>query len=272
MRPPHRVEKTKPISGVAAGRFIPRPSPLRPPAWWLYKQTQFRQAYSPAFQSLGTIMRNKPNLAGRPGPRRAQCAKQTQFGPAGQGGRRWDEVQMRKTNPISPAGPAEPPLGSILRNKPNLPPSAQGRAGEIVRNEANWPLAGVRRGRPTHEEPRGDRAKQSQFGHVARASPACVGAGFARGSESWAGRPCHYSGGQDIPLFRYPIIPPFQPEGDGAKQSQFRRLGRVAEGEMCKTNPCRHQRRCRAGTPNPFGYRSGQALRRAGGKIDRLRF
>ena len=56
-------KKTKPISGVSAGRFLPRPSSLRPPRWWLYKQTQFRPYADP---EIGV-------------PGRADRAKQSQF-------------------------------------------------------------------------------------------------------------------------------------------------------------------------------------------------
>jgi hypothetical protein len=67
-----QMRKTNPISAVAA---VGSP----------------RYSSIPSFQSSGAgrgaIVQNEPNSAGRPGPRRAKCAKRTQF-PAGPGGTR----------------------------------------------------------------------------------------------------------------------------------------------------------------------------------------
>jgi hypothetical protein len=85
----YRFKKTKPISGVAAGRFLPRPSSLRPARWWLYKQTQFRPYADP---EIGV-------------PGRADHAKQSQFGA---GAQEWARVAGR------------PRRGAIVRNKANF--------------------------------------------------------------------------------------------------------------------------------------------------------
>ena len=91
-------------------------------------------------------MRNKPNWADGAGPRSVKCAKRTQF---------------RPSRPSTALHYSSVPL---FHHSNPLP---------IVRNKANWPSGRRRAGRPTHEEPRGNRAKRSQS-----ARPGRVGRGL----------------------------------------------------------------------------------------------
>ena len=86
----------------------------------------------PAAAGLGRpIVRNKPNSAGRPGPRRAKCAKRTQFpvrpggaGPEGRGTR----VQLCETNPIRHPGQARGvPAGAYRAKQTQFGADGQGR-------------------------------------------------------------------------------------------------------------------------------------------------
>jgi hypothetical protein len=97
----------------AAGRL---PCGLPPPAraGRLYKQTQLG----------GPIVQNEPNWAGRPGSRRAKCAKRTQFARrcrVGRGHR--GEGRTCKTNPIL--------WGQICETNPICPSSAGNGAGRV---------------------------------------------------------------------------------------------------------------------------------------------
>jgi hypothetical protein len=99
------------------------------------------------------IVRNEPNFAraprngrGRAGPPRAKCAKRTQSGPAWAGpGTRWRKLQ-NEPNFGELAGGWNTQHSTILSFHHSGPMP-------IVRNEANCPLEGVGRGRPTYEEP-----------------------------------------------------------------------------------------------------------------------
>jgi len=95
----------------------------------------------------GANAQNEPNLPGRSGPRKAKCAKRSQFPPA-LGGTR---LQGRGTR-------------GIARNEPNLPPPRWDERDRSRQTKPIAPVEGVGRGRPTYEEWRAYRAKQSQFG------------------------------------------------------------------------------------------------------------
>ncbi len=122
-------------------------TPHDPP---LYKQTQF------------------PPMPGGTGPQgrgtRGTCARRSQFG--------GPIVQNEPNLPAAARGtrPGGVGHGANMQNEPNFrrPWAGRGRQGRgtrgrKVRNEANRPLGRCRAGRPTHEEPRGNRAKRTQF-------------------------------------------------------------------------------------------------------------
>ena len=102
--------------------------------------------WAPAPSPPGPIVRNEPNLAGRPEPRRAKCAKRTQFGPRGQ----------------ALAGPNvrnEPNFGEISSFKCEAGrPGGLRAQGPIVQNEAK--LAGPA---PRPGPRRAKCAKRTQF-------------------------------------------------------------------------------------------------------------
>jgi hypothetical protein len=193
------------------------------------------------------IVQNKPNLppaAPAPAGRlykqtqfgRANCAKQTQFA-----------AELCETNPIfrlwvadrEQTGAKTPPCGLPLRASPGGSYKQSQLAAGLWCETKPISL----RGRALRGE--GVLYKQTQFTHVARASHApdqagpklCAGADFARGSESWARRPCYcmpirrsaFPGGQIVrnkpnpggEIFHYSIIPPFQFDADCAKRTQF---------------------------------------------------
>jgi hypothetical protein len=126
---------------------------------------------------------NEANSPGRPGPRRAKCAKRTQLPEAGhRGGVSIADCRLRiadwgKTRSGMP-GPRPSTSGSrgaMVRNEPNFRRSGNREA--IVRNEANCPTRGTEAvsrlriadwGLPCARMPalgpaRGDGAKQTQF-------------------------------------------------------------------------------------------------------------
>jgi hypothetical protein len=190
------------------------------------------------------LCETKPNLGwlryqghGKLG-RGADCAKRTQFrGRAGWDGARGarDEGQMRKTNPISPAG-RHPEANRAKRTQfpatPGTRPAGR-RAGPIVRNEANLGQPGW--------GPGADCAKQTQFGADGQGRPSSrpkalalppIGGNCAEQSQfppdRIPHRSTHYSSiptrcrlcktkpisaGRDTPPFHYSIIPVFQPAG-----------------------------------------------------------
>ncbi len=89
------------------------------------------------------FMQNEPNFAGRSPARRAECAKQTQFGEGpwcktnpisgydGRGGAWGTRGQMRKTKPISPAGTGGTRSGGRgTRGVVQTNPIQPGRAGK----------------------------------------------------------------------------------------------------------------------------------------------
>jgi hypothetical protein len=147
------------------------------------------------------IVRNEPNVADRPGPRSAKCAKRTQFA----GG--------RDTPLFHHSGVPVPCL--FCETKP---------IGEDVG-----------RGRPTDEEP--NCAKRSQFGAVRPAS----GADYAKRTQfGRAGRPARHPTIPAFQSHAFCAkqtqFRRAQPRGgaDRAKQSQFRLSARAPE---CKTKP-----------------------------------
>ncbi len=81
-----------------------------------------------------SILQNEPNSADRPGPRRAKCAKRTQFGPS-----RLGRAPSRRTKDAKQTqfSAAEIPHHS------NIPLFQRSNPMAIVRNKANWPPGAV---------------------------------------------------------------------------------------------------------------------------------
>jgi hypothetical protein len=119
----------------------------------------------------GSIAPNKPNLAGRLGLRRAQCAKQTQFRRSWMGRALGDEGRTCKTNPIS--GKADRWDRPIVRDKANFPRAGWDEAagaedaGQVCETKPIW------RRRPASRASRTNKAN-SLRGH-GRRSPRPTG-------------------------------------------------------------------------------------------------
>jgi hypothetical protein len=179
----------------------------------------------------GAIVQNEPNLPGRPGPRRAKCAKRTQF-PAASGGTRRRPYLGRlcETNPISPAGAG---LGGRRAN---------------VQNEANLRRTGYPIISLFYYSTIPLRCRLCKTNPISRLR---IGDGTAAGRlpcglppRTCAGRLCKTK----------PIRRAYY-----AKQSQFHRSAGAPEGEMCETNPISPRTRRRpwgsCPTPRPTGHR-----------------
>jgi hypothetical protein len=125
----------------------------------------------------GSNVRNEPNSSGRPGPRRAKCAKRTQF-PAGQEPHHSTIPSFQRSNPMA-----------IVRNKPNWAPGQTGPwLEQIVRNKPNSPQASGRASalwKRSYAKSNLQMAseKQSQFTHGRQ----WAGAGRAAGAATGAG-------------------------------------------------------------------------------------
>ncbi len=139
----------------------------------------------------GPIAQNEPNLAWRRGRRRRNVQNEPNFA-------LWDEGQMRKTNPISPAGPTEPPRGPIVRNK------------------ANWPPEGVGRGRPTLDQVEG--GLHGGPGPIVQNEANLPGG--ARWDEAWGlGRGANAQNEPNFRRPRYPTIPLFHSSNPGVRRA-----------------------------------------------------
>jgi hypothetical protein len=130
--------------------------------------------------SQGAIAQNEPNLAGRPGLQRPNCAKQSQtwagwdiWGTTHQGGQScetkpipggpgwdgaagaWDTGQMCKTNPIRESGPVQAG-GRSCETKPIWPRLGRTLTGERCETKPILPARpGMGAGGRGREEPRG---------------------------------------------------------------------------------------------------------------------
>ena len=177
------------------------------------------------------------------------------------------EGRSCETNPICPAGPGGArPQGRGTRDK-------CAKQSQFLREQqeeqvlcgkevmVNWSCTGLRRNKANSWRARYPPfpcsivpafqscpccAKQTQFRRDFQVSSLKAGQLPAASSRAFP----------HIPLFRYSIIPPFQLDADRAKRTQL-------------SSPAVE---CRAPDAQPIRCRSGQALRRAGGKIDRLQF
>jgi len=143
--------------------------------------------------------------------------------------------------------------GANASNKPNLPPAARGPAGFIVRKKPNWPRPIMRnKANWARAGPGGTRPGGRGPGGVVQTNPIPAIVPIRRSA---------FPGGTIVP--------------NKAKLERPWGIWRPArEGSLsCKTNPTVvTSGRCRAPDAQPIRCRSGQALRRADGKIDRLRF
>ncbi len=102
------------------------------------KRTQFAPAgqagaaVAGANHANGVFMRNEPNLAPRPGPRRTKCAKRTQFPALTDGARlggRGTRGRLYKTNPISRARPRPQGRGTKGESRKTNPIPCRGPGG-----------------------------------------------------------------------------------------------------------------------------------------------
>jgi len=150
------------------------------------------------------VMQNKANSGGWDAPDGttsgavawARCAKQTQFASEG--------LVRRGTNKANPPG-ARP----IVRNKANWRVLAEPTARCVVRTLRTW---------GTGRQGGANGAKQTQF----PAGPGGTGPG-GRGASGFVQTnpiPARRAAATP-PRFQYSIIPPFQPDGNRAKQTQF---------------------------------------------------
>ncbi len=103
-------------------------------------------------QATGAGRTNKANSTGLPGPRSVKRAKRTQFG----------EARLRSGDRLCETKPNVGGLGYL---------GDDARGEPVVRNKANClsgrcraePVLSPPKERPTHEEPKGHCAKQTQF-------------------------------------------------------------------------------------------------------------
>jgi hypothetical protein len=192
--------------------------------------------------------RNEPNVADRPGPRRAKCAKRSQLAPgvqavacpgdqrcetkpislSPQDGRSREAKRAKQTQFAAPDRQAGSRPGPTMRqglvarcrsgNKPNLAGPSGPWHGESCETNPIWAS------RQIHLGPPGKRAKQTQFS-------AEVGWDGAPEGEMRKTNPIPDR--RDTPLFHCSIIPPFQPDANRAKRTQFQKEGQPAwRGEL----------------------------------------
>jgi hypothetical protein len=164
--------------------------------------------------------------------RHRSSAKQSQFAPGAQERAR-------------AAGAAEGPRGPIVQNKPNLPPAGREDHRQGRRPWRCHPSLGQwheTKPIPLRGEPPRERNVRNKPNFASRDGGGGEGHGAIAQNEPNFG----LGGRREPPLFQYSIIPPFQPDADCAKQSQFTRVhrtrrgqaGRVSEGVpgTCYTN------------------------------------
>jgi hypothetical protein len=183
------------------------------------QQTQFGRSVRTLARR---IVRNKPNLgqpADTPGAPRETCETNPIFrrdragrGPGDEG------CCTNKPNPaIMPIRRSAFPGGQLRQTKPIRWSGLEGRDRMCETNP-------IRASRQIHLGPPGKRAKQTQFS-------AEVGWDGAPEGEMRKTNPIPDR--RDTPLFHCSIIPPFQPDANRAKRTQFQKEGQPAwRGEL----------------------------------------